>query len=58
MAAGAQLAAGVRKSGWPALNRGLRHSFGIKSGKHTQEVGVDAKTGKVLENDREGPNAD
>ncbi|HUW38796.1 MAG TPA: PepSY domain-containing protein [Rhodocyclaceae bacterium] len=37
---------------------GLRYSFDIKSGKHTQEVGVDAKTGKVLENDREGPNAD
>ena len=37
---------------------GLRYSFDIKRGKHTQEVGVDAKTGKVLENDREGPNAD
>lgn len=25
--------------------RGLRYSFDIKNGKHTQEVGVDAKTG-------------
>jgi uncharacterized membrane protein YkoI len=37
---------------------GLRYSFDIKNGKLTQEVGVDAKTGKVLENDPEGPNAD
>lgn len=29
---------------------GLRYSFGINAGKHTYEVGVDAKTGKVLEN--------
>lgn len=37
---------------------GLRYSFDIQSGKITQEVGVDAKTGKVLENDPEGPNPD
>jgi uncharacterized membrane protein YkoI len=37
---------------------GLRYSFDIKRGRHTQEVGVDAKSGKVLENDREGPNPD
>ena len=37
---------------------GLRYSFDIRRGAVTQEVGVDAKTGKVLENDREGPNAD
>lgn len=37
---------------------GLRYSFDIKKGKVTQEVGVDAKTGKVLENAPEGPNAD
>lgn len=37
---------------------GLRYSFDIVSGRVRQEVGVDAKTGKVLENDREGPNAD
>lgn len=29
---------------------GLRYSFDIKSGKHVWEVGVDAATGKVLEN--------
>ena len=29
---------------------GLRYSFDIKSVKATHEVGVDAKTGKVLEN--------
>ena len=37
---------------------GLRYSFDIQHGKFTQEVGVDAKTGKVLENAPEGPNAD
>jgi uncharacterized membrane protein YkoI len=37
---------------------GLRYSFDIRRGSVTQEVGVDAKTGKVLENDREGPNPD
>ena len=37
---------------------GLRYSFDIQHGKLTQEVGVDAKTGKVLENAPEGPNAD
>lgn len=37
---------------------GLRYSFDIQKGKVTQEVGVDAKTGKVLENDPEGPNPD
>ena len=33
---------------------GLRYSFDIKDGKGTYEVGVDAITGKVLENKREG----
>ncbi|MFT0546437.1 PepSY domain-containing protein [Allopusillimonas ginsengisoli] len=37
---------------------GLRYSFDIKSTNGTQEVGVDAKTGIVLENKREGPNPD
>lgn len=37
---------------------GLRYSFDIRRGKITQEVGVDAKTGKLLENAPEGPNAD
>jgi uncharacterized membrane protein YkoI len=37
---------------------GLRYSFDIKHGKVTQEVGVDAVTGKVLENAAEGPNPD
>ena len=37
---------------------GLRYSFDIRRGKSTQEVGVDAKTGKVLENAPEGPHAD
>lgn len=32
---------------------GLRYSFDIKQGKTEQEVGVDAKTGAVLENDAE-----
>jgi hypothetical protein len=38
----------------------LRYSFDIKSGKlaKTQEVGVDAISGKVLENDPEGPDSD
>lgn len=37
---------------------GLRYSFDIKSHGMTYEVGVDAKSGKVLENDKEGPNPD
>ncbi len=37
---------------------GLRYSFDIKSAGHTYEVGVDAMTGKVLENKAEGKNPD
>lgn len=37
---------------------GLRYSFDIRHGKVTQEVGVDAKTGQLLENAPEGPNPD
>ena len=37
---------------------GLRYSFDIKDAKGVQEVGVDAKTGEVLENKPEGPNLD
>ena len=37
---------------------GLRYSFDIKRGSVTQEVGVDAQTGKVLENKKEGANPD
>lgn len=37
---------------------GLRYSFDIKKDGATYEVGVDAATGKVLENSVEGPNAD
>ena len=37
---------------------GLRYSFDIKNGAVTYEVGVDAKTGKVLENAPEGKNPD
>jgi uncharacterized membrane protein YkoI len=37
---------------------GLRYSFDIKTAKGTTEVGVDAQTGKVLENKLEGPNPD
>jgi uncharacterized membrane protein YkoI len=37
---------------------GLRYSFDIKSGGIVHEVGVDAQTGKVLENAKEGPHPD
>lgn len=37
---------------------GLRYSFDIKNGGATQEVGVDAMTGRVLENAEEGKNPD
>jgi uncharacterized membrane protein YkoI len=37
---------------------GLRWSFDIKNGGKTFEVGVDAKTGKILENKAEGPHPD
>ncbi len=37
---------------------GLRYSFDIRSAATTYEVGVDAKTGTVLENAPEGKNPD
>ena len=37
---------------------GLRYSFDIKHGMVTQEVGVDANTGELLENVPEGPTPD
>jgi hypothetical protein len=37
---------------------GLRYSFDVRSGNVTYEVGVDAMTGKLLENAKEGPNPD
>ena len=37
---------------------GLRYSFDIKSGGKGYEVGVDAKTGAVLENSADGPHPD
>ncbi|HWX66865.1 MAG TPA: PepSY domain-containing protein [Rhodanobacter sp.] len=37
---------------------GLRYSFDIAAGKVTHEVGVDAKTGKLLENSIEGADND
>ena len=37
---------------------GLRYSFDIKRGTVTQEVGVDAQSGSVLENKKDGPDSD
>lgn len=37
---------------------GLRYSFDLKTGQGEREVGVDAMTGKVLEDSVEGPNKD
>lgn len=37
---------------------GLRYSFDIKGESGLREVGVDAKTGGLLEDSAEGPNAD
>ena len=37
---------------------GLRYSFDIRSKGSIQEVGVDARTGRVLENAPEGKNPD
>jgi uncharacterized membrane protein YkoI len=37
---------------------GLRYSFDIRQGTKTYEVGIDAITGKVLENKREGKHPD
>ncbi|MGC8698361.1 MAG: PepSY domain-containing protein, partial [Halothiobacillus sp.] len=37
---------------------GLRYSFDIESGTMTHEVGVDAQTGAVLEDKKEGANPD
>jgi uncharacterized membrane protein YkoI len=37
---------------------GLRYSFDIRFGKATHEVGVDAETGKLLENSMDNNDAD
>jgi len=37
---------------------GLRYSFDIKAADGVYEVGVDARTGAVLENSKEGPHPD
>ena len=37
---------------------GLRYSFDIKTAQGTQEVGVDAMSGRLLENAKEGPHPD
>ena len=37
---------------------GLRYPFDIKNDSAVYEVGVDAQTGKVLENKKEGPHPD
>jgi uncharacterized membrane protein YkoI len=37
---------------------GLRYSFDIKRGTVTQEVGVDAQSGRVVEKKKEGPDSD
>jgi uncharacterized membrane protein YkoI len=37
---------------------GLRYSFDVKNGTKTYEVGVDAQSGKLLENKAEGPHPD
>jgi len=37
---------------------GLRYSFDIEKGRAIHEVGVDAKTGRVIENSAEGSRAD
>jgi len=37
---------------------GLRYTFDIKTGSDTQEVGVDAETGAILENSKEGAHPD
>ncbi|MDB5417931.1 MAG: Peptidase [Phenylobacterium sp.] len=37
---------------------GLRYSFDVKVQKAVYEVGVDARTGKLLENKKEGPHPD
>ena len=37
---------------------GLRYSFDIRNGAVTHEVGVDARTGRVLENKTEGAHPD
>jgi len=50
----------VSKESWSMNGEGssLRYSSDIKSHAVTYEVGGDAKSGKILENGREGPNAD
>lgn len=40
------------------LKRGLRYSIAINNDSIVYEVGIDAQTGRVLENDKEGKNPD
>ena len=40
------------------LRLAMHYSFAVKSGKTLYEVGVDAETGKVLENAKEGKHPD
>ena len=37
---------------------GIRYFFDVKSGGVTYEIGIDAQTGKVLENSKEGRHPD
>lgn len=37
---------------------GLRYSFDVRGAAGVHEVGIDAVTGKLLENSKEGPDAD
>jgi len=37
---------------------GLRFSFDVSGRSGLREIGIDAKTGRLLENSKEGPNAD
>jgi uncharacterized membrane protein YkoI len=34
---------------------GLRYSFDMRQGRHWREIGVDAMTGRIVENSREHP---
>jgi hypothetical protein len=49
------VAEGIEKE---AGGSGLRYSFEIDNGKAKHEVGIDAKTGQVLENSVESPHSD
>ena len=46
----------IRQAEYEKEGAGWRYSFDIRQGNHIHEIGVDANTGKIIENKYEGLN--